>query len=306
MKKAIVTGANGFVGSWLVKELVKHNIFVYAVVRSIKSNINNLVDLKDIQILYCELEDLGTLKTKIECNIDLFFHFAWAGTSGTDRGNYNLQLDNVRYACDAVKIAKAMMCRKFIFAGSIMEYESMEYIINDTSRPGLGYIYSSAKLAADFMAKTIAVNEGLDYSSVIISNIYGEGEKSNRFINTTLKKFINHDKTDFSLGEQLYDFIYVTDAVNAIYLVGVNGKPYTNYYIGNTKHQKLKKFIIEMKDCIDNTIELNFGGIPFDGPYLKFDEIDTGKLENELQFSPQVSFKDGIMKTIEWLSKLEE
>lgn len=301
MKKAVVTGANGFIGSSLVKELVKKKMFVYAVVKNEQSDISNLCELDNINIIYCELDNLSLLKQKIKDSVDIFYHFAWAGTSGEERSDYDLQLKNVRAVCEAVKIAKEIGCRRFIFAGSVMEIESMYYLFGDTCSPGLGYIYSSAKLSADFMAQAIAYNIGLEYSTVIISNIYGPGEKSKRFIYTTLKKLIENEPISFTLGEQLYDFIYISDAVEAIYLVGIKGKANTRYYIGNSQQCQLKQYIIEMKECIDENREITFGVIPFYGPYLNYKEIDTYKLEKEFGFCPKISFKEGIYKTIDWI-----
>lgn len=307
MKTAIVTGANGFVGSWLVRELIKNGFFVYAIVKNESSDLRDLDQLKNVQIIYCELQEILDLDDKLNIDrIDLFFHFAWAGTSGMDRANYELQLNNVQYTCDAVKAAKKLKCEKFVFAGSIMEYESMSYVPEDGADPGLANIYSTAKLSANFMAKTLAVHLGLSYISIIISNIYGVGETSKRLINTTIEKFLNKEKTDFTAGTQLYDFIYIADAVRAIYLAGELGLPYTNYYIGNPRPKPLKEFIMEMRDCIDKDMELSFGGIPFNGPYLKYTEFDTGKLQKEFNFHPEISFQEGIKKTVEWMRDQKE
>lgn len=70
------------------------------------------------------------------------------------------------------------------------------------------------------MAKIVSVNAEIEYINVIISNIYGAGEESERFFNTTLRKMMNHEKIPLTHGEQMYDFIYVSDAVRAIILAG--------------------------------------------------------------------------------------
>lgn len=304
MKKAIITGATGFVGSWLVKELTSNGIEVIAVVRSNKSNIEDLQKCKNVKVIICPLDTINKLNEMVEeYDIDVFYHFAWEGTSGMDRANIKLQLKNIQYTCDAVKVASKIGCKKFVNAGSIMEYEAMQYVPSDFNQPGLGYIYSTAKQTADFMAKTFAASLKLPYINAIISNIYGEGEKSARFINTTIRKFLNNERAAFTHGEQLYDFIYVTDAARAFYLIGENGKAFTNYYIGNPTQCQLKEFIVRMRNVIDKNIELKFGEIPFQGALLKYDEFDTGKLNIELGFMPVVTFEQGIIKTVKWITE---
>jgi UDP-glucose 4-epimerase len=300
MRKAIITGATGFLGSWLVKELADLEIEVIAVVRSGQSDLGTLTQYDNVRIVVCPLAEMTSLPTLIEDkDVDVFYHLAWAGTSGIDRADIKLQLGNVQAACDAVKAAAEIGCSKFVNAGSIMEYEAMQYIPMDGSTPGLGSIYSAAKQAADFMAKILAVSLNQCYVNAIISNIYGVGEKSERFINTTIRKFLNNERPSFTHGEQLYDFIYVSDAARAFYLIGENGKAYTNYYVGNRVPHPLKEFIVRMRDVVDGSIVLNFGEIPFQGALLKYDEFDMPKLSRELGFVPEISFEQGIEKTVE-------
>ncbi len=304
MKKSIVTGANGFVGRWLVKELILQGVDVIGVVHNEKSNITELQQFENVKIIICPLEKIGTLPFLIkDDNIDVFYHLAWDGTSGINRSDIRRQLSNVQAACDAVQAASEIGCLKFVNAGSIMEYEAMQYILKDGTTPGLGNIYSAAKVASDFMAKTLATNLKLPYVTAIISNIYGTGEKSERFINTTLKKLLNNEKTAFSHGLQLYDFIYASDAAKAFYIIGDRGKPNNSYYIGNSKPHPLKKFIVQMRDLVNKDIQLNFGEIPFQGALLKYNEFDTAKMNKEFGFEAEVSFEQGIKETIQWIQK---
>lgn len=304
MKKVIVTGATGFVGKWLVKELISRDVEVIAVVRNEESNTTLLQHNDNIRIVVCPLANIANLPTLVlDSDIDVFYHFAWEGTSGIDRADIKLQLSNIQATCDAVKAASKIGCVKFVNAGSIMEYEVMHYIPADETMPGLGNIYGTAKQTADFMAKTLATSLNLPYVNAIISNIFGIGEKSERFIITTIRKFLVKDKAEFTHGEQLYDFIYASDAARALYLVGEKGRPYTSYYIGNSIPYPLKDFITRMRNVIDEDIELTFGEIPFQGALLNYTEFDTTKLYEEFGFQSQVTFEKGIEKIVQWIKK---
>ena len=302
--KAVVTGATGFVGKWLVKNLLENDIEIIAVVRNRKKVSSEWETNEKCQIIECELKDLKNLDKshKLE-NIDLFFHFAWEGTSGDVRFDEKTQLSNVQYTCDAVNLAKRINCKRFIFAGSIMEYEAINFVGSDDSFPAKGNIYSVAKLTADCMAKIFASNLGLDYINIIISNIYGVGEKSARFVNTMLKRMDNSEKISLSEGKQLYDFIYVEDAVDAIRLAAVNGKTNNNYYIGNSVQHPLREFVIRMNNIVGKNAILDFGAFPSNGNYLSYKEFETTKLENEFGFVPKYSFEEGIEKTLEWIRR---
>lgn len=305
MKKVIVTGANGFIGKNLVKNLAIKDIKVYAVVKDITSNISEIKNITNVEITYCNLESISDLSEKIaDRDIDVFYHFAWAGTSGKLRGDYELQLSNVKACCDCVQAAYKMKVKKFVFAGSILEYECQKYLSQDFSKPGLGNIYNTAKISAHYMSKTLAYNLGLDFISATISNIYGIGEISERLINTTIIKLLKKEKTSFTEGNQLYDFIYIDDAVRAFMLIGEYGKPFKNYYIGNKKPRLLKEFLLTIRDCIDNNITLGLGEIPFNGISLNYTEFSTMSLYEDFNFKTNVSFEDGIKLTSEWLRKI--
>ena len=110
--RAIVTGATGFVGQWLVRELCANNHDVTVIVRDEKKVPYEWRN--SVEIVESALENyvtLGKSDFKYE-SYDIFFHFAWAGTSGQDRSNYDMQLRNVFAACESINLAKRLLCRQ--------------------------------------------------------------------------------------------------------------------------------------------------------------------------------------------------
>lgn len=305
MKNAIVTGANGFVGSWVVKELLANKVKVYGVVHSEESDISRIDNLENMEIVFCDLEHISSLKEKIlEEHIDVFYHFAWVGSAGILRADDFVQLMNAKYTCDAVRVAAEMNCGKFVLASSIMETECYD-IMSSELAPGLSYIYATGKIAANYMARAIAADLQLPYMSGIISNIYGIGELSPRLINTSIKKLQKKEHASFSPGEQMYDFIYVSDAAKAFYAIGDKGQPNRNYYIGSLHPQKLKVFLEEMKNCIDSSAVLGLGDFAYNGLSLDYNKIDIEQLRRDTGFIPEISFKEGINFTAKWLETIE-
>ena len=298
---AIITGATGFVGRALVEELLNHNWKVTVIARK---EFGQTEQEKQLEIIKSDLSEIRNLKKKDFHNLDedtYFFHLAWDGTSGNARAEIGLQLSNVEYACDALKLAVSLSCKKFIYAGSVMEYEAMNCIRQGNGKPGLGYIYSSAKLAADIMLRAQAVKYGIEYNNAVISNIYGPGEKSSRFLNTLLRKMLRNESMELTAGQQQYDFIYIEDAVAGIRVVAEKGSPFEAYYIGNEKTRKLKEFILEMKENLKSSSDLQFGKIPYNGEDLDYKKMGAKSL-SEVDFMPKISFKEGILRTKKWIA----
>jgi len=301
MKKAIVTGANGFIGIALCRELSAQGIQVIAVVRNQEENVTALNKLSNLTIVYCDLSDFRNLHSHIkDKDVDVIFHLAWVGSAGSLRGDSDVQINNVKYTCDTVKACAEMCCKRFVFASSIMEFE-IEAVMNTDAIPEINTLYSSAKIAADYMARTIAGSVGIDYIRAVISNIYGPGEISPRLVNTSIRKLLAGEYCAFSAGNQIYDFIYIEDAAKSFVAIARKGKPNKTYYIGSQNPKPLKEFLCEMRDQVDPTIEIGLGKIPFNGISLTYQEFDIYAVKDDTGFIPSVTFSEGIQKTIEWI-----
>ena len=300
MRKAIVTGANGFVGLAICKELVKQETEVIAIIRE-NGDTRGLEELKGVRIYYCDLHYYNNLpKLFADRDIDCFYHLAWIGSAGMLRGDYEVQLDNIKSTCRAVEACEAIRCHRFVFASSIMEYE-VEALMKGEKVPGINTLYSTSKLSANYMARTIANSKKIDYIRCVISNIYGPGEKSPRLINTSIRKMIKGEHCSFSEGVQIYDFIYIDDASRAMVAVGQRGLNNRTYYIGSLNPKPLREFLIEMRDSIDPTIEIGLGEIAFNGSSLTYKEFEIENVKNDTGVVPEVSFSEGIKRTIDWL-----
>lgn len=305
MKKVIVTGANGFVGSALVKELVANGVEVIAMDR--QGNNKNLPVNDKVTYLPLELDNIDKLPELIAHEeYDCFYHFAWAGSAGPARADTKLQLQNAQWTIDCLRAAKQVGCKRFVAAGSIMEHETMAAAYTAGNKPGLGYIYGSGKLVAHTMAMSVAADIGIDLVWAEITNAYGVGEMSPRMVNTTIRKVINGEAPQFTAGTQNYDFVYIDDVARAFYLIGKNGKPFHEYLIGSSTARPLKEFLLEMKASVAPNLDFIFGNIPFTGidlPLAKFDCSDT---EKDCGFKAQISFGEGTKRTMEWLKQMEE
>lgn len=301
MRKAIVTGANGFVGSAVCKELSSQGVEVIAIIRSKNGIIDRINNIPKLRIIDCDLANIINLPLLIpDRDIDVLYHFAWAGSAGSMRGDLDVQLSNVRYSCDAVKACAELGCKRFVFAASIMEYE-ISRLMETEEKPGVNTLYSSAKLSADYMARTIAGIFGVQYIRAVISNIYGPGETSQRLINSSIRKMINGEHCSFSSGNQMYDFIYIIDAARILALLGAKGKDNRTYYIGSLEPRPLKSYLKIMRDAIDPDISIGLGEIRSNGICVDYRALNIKSVLEDTGYSPTVRFEQGIKETVNWI-----
>ncbi len=304
MKRVIVTGANGFVGSAVCKELLNQHYEVVAVVRNKNSDITRISGLPITEIVYCEMSEYKKLPSLIKTqDIDTVYHFAWEGSAGSDRGNYEIQCSNIKNSCELIRSCSSLNVSRFVFASSIMEYEIQKCMQNDDNT-SINSLYCSAKVATNYMIRSIANNFGVDYIRGVISNIYGPGEISPRLVNTTIRKLLNGEHCSFSPGEQLYDFIYITDAGKAFVSIGEKGVNNKTYYIGSLEPRPLKEFLYDIRNVVDVNAQLGLGDFPFNGVSLQYNEFNIDEVRLDTGFIPEVTFKQGIKNTMEWLKDM--
>ncbi len=303
MEKVIITGADGFVGSYTVQKFLEEGKHVLAL--DMPSGPKRLHPHKNLQYIQCDISDVGEMLKKIEHDkYDTFIHFAWAGSAGPGRTDYNLQMQNVRSTVDCVRAAKELGCKRFVGAGSIMEYEMEDSTHTQGNKPSPSYIYSLGKFVAHSMSKIVAAEIGIDLLWPMITNAYGVGELSPRFVNSTLRKMINKEPLEFTSGTQIYDFVYVSDVAKAFYLVAENGKPFCEYMIGSGNARPLKELILEMVQSCAPDQTAHFGNVPYAGTILPIETYSTKPIVEDCGFKPDFSFADGTKKTMEWLRTL--
>ncbi len=302
MKTAVVTGASGFVGKALTECLLKQGTNVYAIVR----NPEKLADLKqysNLKVIKADFNGYLKLPKMIDQDIEVFYHFAWNGTSGLSLGDYALQLSNVRYAGDAVTAAIGLSCKKFVYAGTIGEFEAKQCVEMDDSQIRLAGIYGAAKLTADIICKALANNGKIEYCTAMLPYAFGPGDRTVRLQNILIEKLIKNERPKLVSGNNPYDLVYIDDVVNMLALVGEKGKDKKIYYLGNRNIKTMKQTILEIRDIINPNMQLVFGELN-DSSAFDYSQINVNSIYEDMGYEPTSDFKESILKTAEWIKTI--
>ena len=307
MNRVLVTGAAGFVGSAVIKELLKHNFFVCGV--DVVEDPSNRLPANSDNFKYCKSDIFNVEEFKKLCEqhrIDTIYHFAWVGSAGPLREDYNCQVKNALTTVELMKAANEAGCSRFIVAGTIMEFEELETIYAQESKPHQAYIYGIGKQLAHSLCKPIANKIGIELVWTYITNSFGVGELSQRLINSTIRNCIKKDPLRFTSGTQNYDFIYIDDVATAFYLIGEKGKANKAYTIGSGQAGPLRGFLEKLVYTCDKDAKPLFGDIPYTGTNLSLDRFDIKELMVDCGFKPSVTFEEGVRRTFEWLKEVEK
>lgn len=298
MKRAIVTGATGAIGTALIQNLVEHGIEVLVLVRPESDRKNRIPSNPLISVLECGMENYAAIQNTTEKEYDVFYHFAWAGTAGDGRNDMYLQNENVKYALDAVGAAKRFGCKRFVGAGSQAEYGRVEGVLrsNTPTFPETGY--GIAKLCAGQMTREYAYQLGMEHIWTRILSVYGPNDGAQSMVMSAINKLQNGEVPKFTKGEQMWDYLYSEDAAAAFRLIGEKGIDGKVYVLGSGEAKPLAEYIEDIRYVVNPKGKIEMGAIPYAPRQVMFLKADTTQLESDVNWKANTDFRDGIKRIL--------
>lgn len=301
IRRAVVTGPTGAVGTALCERLLEAGCAVYAVCHPGSKRASELPENERLRAVYCDLSELEQLPERIEGSCDAFFHLAWAHTIGPGRNDMPAQIQNVRYTIDAVRAAAALGCRVFVGAGSQAEYGRRP----DDLRPDTPVFpengYGMAKLCAGQMSRVEAHRLGMAHVWPRILSVYGPHDGPRSMISSVIRQLLDGQRPALTAGGQIWDYLYAGDAAEGLYRMARHGADGAVYPLGSGMARPLREYIETLRDAIDPALELGFGEIPYgEGQVMRL-RADIAPLQRDTGFAPRTAFEDGIAETIRWV-----
>lgn len=301
MKKVVITGCTGFLGGTLTRTLLTQDVIVYGV----DINEDKLKQFKNDKFIpvVAGFEEYAKMSEMIkDRNIDVFFHFAWAGGFTTAIRDYKLQMSNAGFAGDAVVAAHSIDAKKFVYANTYNQYEIINFLESETFEPRYTCIYSAGKTAASLICRTLAHNLGIEYSAGLIPMPYGENNYSKQLVNVVINCLNNGETPKLVEGNNLYDLVYVQDIIDALIAIGERGKNKKEYYVGHRKLKTFKEWMIEIRDEIAPDVELKFGEFE-DNQQIDYNKVDLESLYRDTGWECHYELKDKIKSTAQWVKE---
>ncbi|MFB6209887.1 MAG: dTDP-glucose 4,6-dehydratase [Candidatus Nanohaloarchaea archaeon] len=301
--KFLVTGGAGFIGSNFVEHLIENRSDAEVVVldkltyAGEKSNIEAYLD--EVKFVEGDIQDRDVTRDLVS-EADVVVNFA--AESHVDRSIESGEpfIDsNVRGAHNLMEVAVEEGVKKFVQISTDEVYGSLEEgKASEDSRLDPSSRYSATKASADMIANAMRVTHDLPVCTVRPTNNYGPRQHEEKLIPKFITRARNGEKLPlYGDGSNVRDWLYVKDNCRAIELVAEKGEPGEIYNVGAQNFRtnlEVTKMILDRLDRSEDLIEFVEDRAGHDQRYA----VDTEKIE-QLGWSPEVSFKTGIEKTIE-------
>ncbi|MDB9281714.1 GDP-mannose 4,6-dehydratase [Halorubrum ezzemoulense] len=329
-RPVFVTGADGFVGSHLVDTLVEYNANVHVFVRATSSGeLNNIRHQREnITVHRGDLRDKHSvdqaLSTFKEYNDTLIFHLGAQAHVGEswDRpyetvntnvtGTLNLLQSIVDLDLDITKFDTAGTSEEY---GNVNEEMAEKHEFQDDGRVMLSErspvnptsIYATSKLAADFLTMNYNDAYGLPTVTTRMFNNYGPRQNPRYITGTIITQALERDIVELGNLQPKRDMCYVSDGVRGHLHVALDGNPGEQYVYGYGEN-------ISMREWTETILEVGSEHEYWDKPEIVQDDdryrpgdsdveellVGHEKLTEETGWKPQVPWRKGIHKTIDW------
>jgi nucleoside-diphosphate-sugar epimerase len=313
-RKILVTGGSGFIGSALVKALVKAGEKVRVLDDNSRGRPRRLADIeKDIEFIAGDIRDAAAVD-KAAAGMEEVHHLAFVNGTEFFYSAPELVLDvGVRGMLNVIDACRMHSIGNLILASSSEVYQTPPHIptaegaplvVPDVLNPR--YSYGAGKLISEVMA----INYGRKYFERVLifrpHNVYGPDMGFEHVIPQfalRIKKLGPQQpgsRLPFEIqgtGQETRSFCYVDDLVAGVMVMRDKGEHLGIYHIGTTEEVSMAELARRIADLADSEIEIVFGKLQAGGTPRRCPDIS--KLA-KLGYKPRVPLDDGLEPTVDW------
>ncbi len=304
-KKALVTGANGFIGSHLVKRILELGADVSIIVRENSDLWRISSELNHIDVFKYDLTESDKLDSIVEkIKPEYIFHMAAYGVDYRQKDYIKAVNSNIIGTINLLQAVSKTGCRKFLNTGTGMQYGKQEGIINEDCTLTPTTIYGSTKAASTIIAHQLALENDISISTMLPFGVFGENEGSHKFFPHIIISSLKNQDIDLSFCEQYRDYCYIENVLDGFLLAAQHDEIKNNIFnIASGEMHRLKDLVEMVFQHFDANCKPNYGVIPYRPNDLWNPQPDAGKIKELLGWTPRISIEEGIKRTVDWFKE---
>ena len=298
--RCLVTGASGFLGASLVRQLLGRGHEVAVLLRP-GGTPTRLQDCLDkLRPVYGDLAHPESLPQAIQQQpIDSVVHLAWFGVTAEFRNSPQQISQNLLSTLAIWEAARAAGCKVWVGLGSQAEYGPCTGILREDMFPKPVTAYGVAKLAAGLSTAKMSELAGIRHVWLRLLSAYGPGDDVRHLLPSVILDLLARKKPALTLGEQVWDYLYVDDAATAICAV-LEHQVAGVFNLASGTTATIRSIVEQIRDLIDRSLPIGFGEIPYRSDQVMHLEADITRLTSATGWRPAVGLDRGLQRTVEW------
>jgi UDP-glucuronate decarboxylase len=290
--KVLLTGAAGFIGSHVARQLVRQNHEVHALVRP-GSELWRVSDIKSsLHIVHGDLVDPSFVFQPGP--YDLCIHLAW----NVEPGKYLHPPQNEDWVAASLRLANALRdagCRRFIGTGSSFEYAPSDLPQRESGPTKPSTPYGKSKLELF----TALQSSGNELAWVRPFYLYGPAEDPRRLVPVVINSLLRDQETKLVPGDRLRDYLHVEDVASAVCAVAAS-RLTGAVNIASGVPVTVREIALKIGEELQRVELVKLGALPYaadEPPHLL---ADNTKLREGTGWKPRYPLAEGLRQTIKW------
>jgi nucleoside-diphosphate-sugar epimerase len=295
----LVTGATGFVGSHVVRQLVDSGEDVAIIARAGSSR-HRLEGVGGrVQVFEADLADGAAIARLLEqCRPGACIHAAWYAEPGKYLVSVQ-NLDSLRSSLDLLENLARVGCKHFVGVGTCFEYEMQTRPLTEDSRARPFTLYAAAKLAFYLVAAQRAAQLDMGFAWARLFYLYGPFEDERRLVPAEIKALSEGREFPGSSGEQVRDYLHVEDVASGLCALSRHRLSGV-FNVSSSAAVTIADLMRTLGELLGRPELIRLGALPnrdWDPAYVCG---DNHRLRTEAHWAPRYALRDGLAQTIEW------
>lgn len=306
MKKLFVTGGAGFIGSEFVRQGVRRGYAIFLIDKlTYAGDMERIKEVeKEVAFYRIDITDRKSVERIFKtCKPDAVVH--WAAESHVDRSILDASPfleTNIKGTQVLLEASKQKGVERFINISTDEVYGELEEKgqFYETTPLNPNSPYSVSKASADMLGRAYHRTYGVPVITVRPSNNYGPWQYPEKLIPVVILKAVNNEKIPvYGAGQNIREWLFVSDCVDAIFRILEKGRAGEIYNIGSGEEKRnieVVKTILKLLGKKEDLIKFVKDRLGHDYRY----SLNSGKIRKELGWKTKMPFAEGIEETVKW------